>query len=197
VLISPIDPALPYGPPSLEKVATTPWWHVEMGELSGVLREKVALGARQSFVNPDNMPREQVDDLLEILADNHKRNVAQDMLKTVLPTLTVDGVYYPDWEETERIVDLQRAFGERDDLAFLMIAGERDEVAPNAMAYRLATQLANSRLVTIARTKHSPHIERAALTAELIEWFVREGEETALAPPARFEVVEQRVDHIK
>jgi len=178
VLISPVDPAMPYGPPSLEAVATVSWFDAEFGELTGVLKERVSQGATRTFVDPERVPREQVDALYETLSDNHKRRIAQDMLETVLPVIPVDEMYYPDWSVTEPFVEQVRAFGRREGMTFLLIVGERDEVIPASMAYRLASQLEDAHLVAIAETKHSPHLERPDITSRLVTSFLESG-----APP--------------
>lgn len=193
VLISPVDLAMPYGPPSLERVATIPWLRVELGELTGVLKEQIARGARQTVVDPDIVPREQVDSLLSIVADAHRRSVAQDMLKSVIPTVVIDDVYYPDWDRTESYIEAQRTLKLSDAKSTLLIVGERDEVAPSSMAYKLATELPNATVLTMARTKHSPHVEHAELTARIIDEFINEARTPDIGTRTEHAIVEQRV----
>jgi pimeloyl-ACP methyl ester carboxylesterase len=193
VLISPVDLALPYGPPSLERVATIPWLRVEFGELTGILKEQIARGARQTVVDPDIVPREQVDSLLAIVADAHRRSVAQDMLKSVIPTVVIDDVYYPDWDRTECYVEAQRTLKLSESKSTLLIVGERDEDAPSSMAYKLATELPNPVVLTMARTKHSPHIEHAALTARIIDEFINDARTPDIGERSEHTIAQQRV----
>lgn len=172
VLISPVDPAMPYGPPSLETIATTSGFAIEAGQTLGLIRERLALGAKRSFVDGERIPREQVDILYDIVTTTPRRRVAQDTLRTILPTVKIDGVYYPDWPRIEPFVRRVRDLGRRDDIAWLLIVGERDEVAPASMAYRLAAQLARATIIAIANTKHSPQLERPQIVASYVSAFL-------------------------
>lgn len=171
-LISPVDPALPYGPPSLETIATTSGTSIEFGEAFGLVRERIALGAERSFDEGNEIPREQADALYEIVTDTKRRRVAQDMLQTIIPTIKIDGVYYPDWDRIEPFVEDVRELGDEEDIAWLLVIGERDEVAPGSMAYRLASYLGQAGVIVIARTKHSPQLERPKITSSIIADFL-------------------------
>ena len=166
VLVTPLDVAIEQPIPILEYVAHLGGANIGLANLAGVLRERLAEGVMQSYSNPAQAPREEVDRSIPILAAGPSRRATQAMILQATPRRP--GGARPDWPEVDRLVTEYANI----DVPVRITCGAHDETFPASMSYKLAAQLRFADLHVIPDCMHSPHLERPLACAALIDRFV-------------------------
>lgn len=162
VLLAPFDVALEKVHPLFLQVAELTGFEVFLGNLTGVLHERVAAATRDNFDDPVKAPREEADRGIQVLWDGSSRAAAQAMIAQTVPLHPED--FRPDWN---RIKPLVAGYAEIDKPC-LIVWGARDETFPLSMGYKLATEIPTAELWICPRTKHSLALERPRLCAAII-----------------------------
>lgn len=174
VLISPLDVAVNQQHPMIAELARADSLQISIGAATGVVQERIAAATLNSVSQADRALREEADKRVMVVTDPKTRRPLQAMVKQAVAWKQGR----PDWEANERIVATYSMI----DVPCLIIWGERDEILPCSMGYKLAAQLPKANLVCLPQVMHSPHIERPGLTAGLVREYVKTGK--APAPPA-------------
>jgi pimeloyl-ACP methyl ester carboxylesterase len=172
VLLSPGDFAIVNPCPDLVRIAKAKPWSVVAADLFGLLRDGIAKGIRESFADPKRALREEADRLLAILRHRETRLAQQAMLRQAVPR-QADRLDWPAIRKLE--ADYANVPGQ-----ILIVCGEQDETIPVATAYKLAAQLPDAELRIVPDCKHSIHLDRPRLCAQIIRSFV-DPRESALA----------------
>ena len=168
VLFTPLDVAIEKPIPILEHVAHLNGAEISAAHFTGILRRRLADGVLESYTDPAQAPREEVDRSVRILTSAGSRRATQAMILTATPRRP--GRARPDWEEVDRLV-MQYA---NIDVPVLVSCGDHDETLPASMSYKLAAQIPLAELQVIRDCMHSPHLERPLECAALIDGFVRD-----------------------
>jgi len=175
VLIAPVDVALPFGPPTLESLATTPGFVFAFGAATGILKDRVAKGTIANTGGVQNTPRESVDRTLKILGDPRRRKVTQAVVRNAVPRMELNGRLVPDWERLESVESMLEELDERDGPRVLLVSGTRDETVPHSMAWKLAAKIPQSELLVLPGIGHSPMMQAPHVLARAIGYFVERG----------------------
>jgi pimeloyl-ACP methyl ester carboxylesterase len=167
VLLSPLDFAVEKRDPVFEQVAGLSGLEVALGDLFGLLAAEVVRINAEGVADPSDMPREEVDRMMEIFRDGPRRRAAQAMILSAVP---FNAAGRPDWD---RIDALEEDYA-RIPVPVLLVAGDRDETLPQAMAFKLRQQIPRAWLRILPRTMHSPHVERPRECCRVLREFVEE-----------------------
>ncbi len=164
VLLSPADVEL-INPPALF-VQTAELTEVEiiLGDVTGLLMNRICQGTRDSVSDPEMALREEADTRYQLLTQRDTRLALQAVFTQTVPMR--DG--QPDWPAIRRLV----ADYANVDVPCLIVWGGRDETLPAAMGYKLAAQLPNAQLHVVPNRMHSVHLEDPMLCANLIRDFI-------------------------
>lgn len=162
VLISPLDISIGKQDPVFKKISEVSALEVNLGELTGYLRQKVAEATLNSVSDPSRALREEADIRIDFLTDPGRRRATQAMLRQAVPWKNGR----PDWGSIESVTEYCII-----DTPTMIIWGRRDESLPIAMGYKLAAELPDATIEPIPGVMHSPHIEAPEQTALLIRQF--------------------------
>jgi pimeloyl-ACP methyl ester carboxylesterase len=169
VLLAPLDVAVPTPPSSVVRFVETPDWQFTLGTMTGTIRSRVEAETRHHAGTEDLALAEEAQIRLEYIERPERRRAMKQMFLGATP-LTSDR--RPDWDAIDaREADYAR-LDDAGPVPVLIIHGQRDEITPVAMAYKLDAQIPDSTLVVLPGVKHSPHIERTGTTAALIKRFL-------------------------
>jgi pimeloyl-ACP methyl ester carboxylesterase len=165
VLFAPCDIAQPKQDADLKRIGEASSWKIQLARSMGRLRAWNAEAMLESMVRPENVPREEADRGVEMLADRGRREVSQAMVTQAVPW-TKEG--RPDWPQIKQLTSAYSHVR----VPCLIVWGERDETLSQAMGYKLAAQLPRAKLVIVPETMHSLHLERPQKAVSLIRGFV-------------------------
>ena len=168
VLVTPLDVAIEKPIPVLEYVARLDGLSVGVGNSIGILRERMARGVMESYANPQEAPREEVDRGVRIIATSRLRRATQAMILQATPRRP--GQARPDWPVVDRLVEQYRNI----QVPVRITCGAHDETFPASMSYKLAAQIPAAQLQVIPECMHSPHLERPRVCAAVIREFLEE-----------------------
>ncbi len=166
VLLAPMDVEFPNPPAAIVELATVTEMEIWLGDITGILQEKVALAILGSVFNPNRALREDVDRLCDALRDRRSRLPLQAILTQARP---MDGDDL-DWPAVERMV----ADYANVDVPCLILWGEYDDTLPVSMGFKLEEQIPTARLHIVEDCMHSPQLEHPVLVAEAIRRFTNE-----------------------
>jgi pimeloyl-ACP methyl ester carboxylesterase len=166
VLFTPLDVAIEKPIPILEYVAHLDGATIAMANAVGTLRERLAVGVAESYSEPAQAPREEVDRSIRILTAAPSRRATQAMILHATPRRP--GRARPDWREVDRLVTQYANI----DVPVRFSCGAHDETFPASMSYKLAAQVPFADLHVISDCMHSPHLERPHDCAAVIDHFV-------------------------
>ncbi len=164
VLISPADVELINPPALFVQIAELTEVEIMLGDLTGLLMNRVCQGTRDSVSDPEMALREEADTRYQMLTQLDTRLALQAVFTQTVPMR--DG--RPDWPAIHRVV----ADYANVDVPCLIVWGARDETLPVAMGYKLAAQLPNAQLHVVPNCMHSVHLEDPVLCANLIRDFI-------------------------
>jgi pimeloyl-ACP methyl ester carboxylesterase len=164
VLISTPDCSYAKRDPVFERIANVSGAEIAVGNLLGLVRERIASSLRDGVEDPAATPREETDRMWEVLCDPARLAAAQSMLLRAVPFLED---LRPDWRTIEALGRQERAIR----VPCLLVCGGRDDVIPDALSFRLAALLPDARLRVLARSGHCLPVERPAECASLILGF--------------------------
>lgn len=174
VLFSPLDAAVNRPDPLFREIATIGGVKLRAAEATGLLNERVAEGTRGSVCDPTHALQEECRIRVSYMTEPDRRRALQAMLQQAVPW---EPGFRPNWDAMESIVSMYANIDRR----CLIVWGERDEILPCAMGYKLAAQIPGARLLCLPRVKHSPEIECPETASKLIRQFASTG---SAAPPA-------------
>ena len=126
-----------------------------VADVTGLLRGKVATATRDGACHHSRGTCEEADRTFRVLKDRPRRRAAQAMIRQAVP---VRGGR-PDWVRIEEIV----AGYANVDVPCLIVWGERDELFPASMGYKLAAQCPDGRLQLVGKGTHCLPVEQPAL----------------------------------
>lgn len=178
VLFSPLDVAVNRADPLFREIATIGGVRLRAAEATGILKGRIAEGTRGSVCDPSHALQQECQIRLSYMTDPDRRRALQAMLQQAVPW---SPGFRPDWDAMESVVAMYANV----DKPCLIVWGERDEVLPCAMGYKLAAQIRNARLICLPHVKHSPEIECPDIACSLIRQFAATGAVTA--PPGSHE----------
>lgn len=164
VLFSPLDIAVHRPDPFFRELATISGTRVRTASALGLLEDRITAGTLNSVSDRRYALREEARTRAAYLTDPARRRALQAMLQQAVPWRPG---YRPDWESMESVVRMYANI----DRPCLIIWGERDEVLPCAMGYKLAAQIPGARLICLPGIKHSPEIECPGVAAQLVRQF--------------------------
>jgi pimeloyl-ACP methyl ester carboxylesterase len=165
VLFSPLDFSYTTRDQVFEQVSTVTGFEVFVGNLVGMVRERIARSVRDGAGDPAATPRQEVDRLWEILSDPARRAATQAMIRTAVP-FTPAG--RPDWPRIEALeTDLQRV-----DVPCLLVCGNRDDSLPEALSFKLRQQIPHAWLRVLPCSGHSLPTERPEECSLLVRSFM-------------------------
>jgi pimeloyl-ACP methyl ester carboxylesterase len=185
VLVTPLDVAIEKPIPVLEYVARLDGLSVGVGNSIGILRERMARGVMESYEDPQEAPREEVDRGVRIIATSGLRRATQAMILQATPRRP--GQARPDWPLVDRLVEQYRNIA----VPVRITCGAHDETFPASMSYKLAAQIPAAQLQVIPDCMHSPHLERPRICAAVIRDFLEQ------LPIARETVLGARVTGVR
>jgi pimeloyl-ACP methyl ester carboxylesterase len=168
VLLAPMDATLNKPDPTFQQIATAGGLTISLGSAFGVIREKVSESTISGSPDPKRALREDADLRIRYLENSETRRALQAMLSQATHWTENNR---PNWEANEAVVASYCVISP----PCLIIWGERDEVLPCSMGYKLAAQLPNAQLVCLPKAMHSPEIEQPATVAAIIRQFADEG----------------------
>lgn len=169
ILSSPVDVELHRPDPFFKEIATISGLEIRIGSFLGMIRERVAAGTLDSVDDPATRAiRQEADARVSYLNDRPTRRAMQAMLSRAVTWK--DGVR-PDWDKNQAIVAGYANIRP----PCLLLWGDRDEVLPIAMGYKLIVQLPHAELLPLPRVMHSPHLEQPTLTAQIIRQYCTDG----------------------
>jgi pimeloyl-ACP methyl ester carboxylesterase len=177
VVSAPVDVEMNRPDPLFQEIAAIGGTEVTLGNALGVLKERVAQGTLNSVDDPEHRAlKQEADQRIGFINDRPTRRAMQAMLRRAVAWKGGR----PDWEKNQAIVAGYRFVRPE----CLILWGDRDEVLPISMGYKLAVQLPHARLLPLPRVMHSPHIEMPALTAKIMRQFADEGTVPTLPDPS-------------
>lgn len=164
VLLSPADVEIINPPALFVQIAELTEVEIMLGDVTGLLMDRVCQGTRDSVSDPERALREEADTRYQMLTQRDTRLALQAVFTQTVPMR--DG--RPDWPAIHRVV----ADYANVDVPCLIVWGARDETLPVAMGYKLAAQLPNAQLHVVPNCMHSVHLEDPVLCANLIRDFI-------------------------
>lgn len=164
VLLSPADVEIINPPALFVQIAELTEVEIMLGDLTGLLMDRICQGTRDSFSDPEMALREEAETRYQMLTQRDTRLALQAVFTQTVPMR--DG--RPDWPAIHRVV----ADYANVDVPCLIVWGARDETLPVAMGYKLAAQLPNAQLHVVPNCMHSVHLEDPVLCANLIRDFI-------------------------
>lgn len=164
VLLSPADIELINPPALFVQIAELTEVEIMLGDITGLLMDRICQGTRASFSDPEMALREEADTRYQMLTQRDTRLALQAVFTQTVPMR--DG--RPDWPAIHDVV----ADYANVDVPCLIVWGARDETLPVAMGYKLAAQLPNAQLHVVPNCMHSVHLEDPVLCANLIRDFI-------------------------
>ncbi len=164
VLISPADVEIINPPALFVQIAELTEVEIMLGDVTGLLMDRISQGTRASFTDPERALREEADTRYQMLTRRDTRLALQAVFTQTVPMR--DG--RPDWPAIHLVV----ADYANVDVPCLIVWGARAETLPVAMGYKLAAQLPNAQLHVVPNCMHSVHLEDPVLCANLIRDFI-------------------------
>ena len=161
VLLAPLDPAArgDFDGTVFDELADLSDVWVRLADLTGVLKERAAIGARESRVDPGRAVREDADWALEILRDRDRRRAQQATLRQADP-------------KVQRTPDVMRKGYTELCVPVLVVTGALDEWSTPAAGRALANSLPHSDVRVIPAAKHSFPLERPNAVSKVIREFI-------------------------
>ena len=161
VLLAPVDPAARgnFDGTVFDELADLSDVWVRLADLTGVLKERAAVGARESRVDPSRAVREDADWALEILRDRDRRRALQATLRQADP-------------KVQRAPDAMRKGYAELCVPVLVVTGALDEWSTPAAGRALADSLPRSHVRVIPAAKHSFPLERPNTVSQVIREFI-------------------------
>ncbi len=177
VLLAPMDVEFPNPPPVIVDLAKVTGMEIAIGDITGILREKVSQAILASVINPNRALREDVDRFCDALRQPRTRLPLQAILMQARP---MDGDDL-DWPAVQRIVgDYANV-----DVPCLILWGEYDDTLPVSMGFKLEKQIPTAELYIVEDCMHSIQLEHPVLVADVIRRFTESSEPLVLAAPER------------
>ena len=170
VLLAPLDIAVERIPADFVTVAELPGPLLGIARMFGMVKRKTARIALASTNDPSHATHLEADRLRSILINRERRRSAQAVLRQTVPYSPE--TRRPTWNKIEQLVADYQSVTPR----VLIIWGERDEVLPLSMGYKLQRQLPNAQLRVIEKSKHALPSERPAIVASLLREFIEQVE---------------------
>jgi pimeloyl-ACP methyl ester carboxylesterase len=164
VLVTPVDVAIEKDQPMFRELATVGALSVTLGDVTGILRERVAKSTRESVGQGAVAVKEEADRTAAVLRDPERRRAMQAIIRQAVPFRRKR----PNWRQIEAIT----ARYEQIDMRCLVLWGARDELFPMSMGYKVAAEVPNARLRIVPGAMHSLPTERPELCARLIRNFL-------------------------
>ena len=164
VLMTPVDVAIEKDQPVFRELATAGPTMVFLGDVTGILRQRVAASTRDGVGEGCVAVREEADRTMAVLRHPMKRRAMQSIIRQAVPFRRGR----PDWDRIDRIV----AYYEAVDVPCLILWGARDELFPVSMGYKVAAEVPGARLRVVPRAMHSLPTERPTLCAGMIHQFI-------------------------
>ncbi len=177
VLLAPMDVEFPNPPPVIVDLAKVTGMEIAIGDITGILREKVSQAILASVINPNRALREDVDRFCDALRQPRTRLPLQAILMQARP---MDGDDL-DWPAVQRIVgDYANV-----EVPCLILWGEYDDTLPVSMGFKLEKQIPTAELYIVEDCMHSIQLERPVLVADVIRRFTKSSEPLVLSAPGK------------
>jgi pimeloyl-ACP methyl ester carboxylesterase len=168
-------------PAAFESVAKAGDLTFMIGDVTGILRDRVAQASLAGAPDPSVMFREDADRLVTILKDPRTRRAAQASLRAAVPN---DGKR-PDSVKARLIA----AEYNKITVPTLIVWGTDDDTLGCSMGHKLRDDLPNACLRLVTHARHTVPVERPAISLALIRKFVTEEQ-----CPADIDVKVARID---
>ena len=166
VLFTPVDVIIEDMPPMMVEIAEMSELEWTVASRAGIVRHRVSLAIRDGVTNPENALREEADRITEILSDPDRRRAAQAMILQAVPIdLKKRQLNY------ERAYEIERGYANVA-VPTLIAWGERDPLFPQAMGYKMMSQIPQSRLCIMENCKHDLSTEDPTGCSALVTEFV-------------------------
>jgi pimeloyl-ACP methyl ester carboxylesterase len=165
VLFAPVDVFVDTNQPAFRAVVETSDLMIAIAGPLGVVRERVSAATLTGVCDASRAIREEADRVVEVLLDRPRRHAAQAMLRQAVPI-----------DDAGRL-DVQRAAKVSAGYTHvrppcLIVWGESDDVLPQSMGYKLASDLPNARLRIMTKGMHCLPTERPTACVGLVQDFV-------------------------
>jgi pimeloyl-ACP methyl ester carboxylesterase len=154
-------------PAAFESVANAGDLHFIVGDVTGILRDRVAQASLAGAPDPSVVFREDADRLVEILKDPRTRRAAQASLRAAVPN---DGKR-PDSIRARAIA----ADYSKITAPTLIVWGADDDTLGCSMGHKLRDHLPDARLRLVTHARHTVPVERPAISLALIRKFLADG----------------------
>ncbi|MCZ6573875.1 MAG: alpha/beta hydrolase, partial [Planctomycetota bacterium] len=148
VLLTPVDVVMSLRDPDFEKMAAYPVFLVKIAQRTGILKESVAKAVWEGTAEPDKVPREEADRLIEILSDSETLKPGQAMIRLAVP-LDKDGNL--DWRRAENLEGVYANIR----VPCLILWGARDKSFSKNMGYKVQALIPDAKLCVLAESMHS------------------------------------------
>jgi outer membrane receptor for ferrienterochelin and colicin/pimeloyl-ACP methyl ester carboxylesterase len=165
ILLSPLEFGLSPDPESFRTLARINVMEVTVGNMVGEVRRAAAEAVYGSSINPDRVPKEELDRTYEILTDPARLYAMQYMLQRAIPRDEDDSI---DKQAVERL----REDYKKVNVPCLVLWGQLDPTLPPVYGAELVQRIPNSVRREFVDCKHSFQIEQPELCVDQVRKFL-------------------------
>jgi pimeloyl-ACP methyl ester carboxylesterase len=162
VLFAPCDVAVNTEIPSFLAVLGLNGTKVRIGQVLGVLDDKIKATTRKAYQVQSCATREQAARFTRCLTEMPRLHAAQAMIRNSIPWQIKE--HRPDWPAIKRL----EAMYAHVDKPCLIVWGEWDETLPETMGHKIRDKVPGARLVEIEGAGHSAPSEVPLVCADII-----------------------------
>jgi pimeloyl-ACP methyl ester carboxylesterase len=164
-LFAPCDVAVNHEIKTFTDIAELRGWEASVGSALGLLQERIAASDARGYCNLRCATRESSAILVRMLSNRPERRATQAMVKQAVPWNFKE--HRPNWDAIEKL----EAHYKNIDVPCVIVWGQRDEMLPVAMGYKLQAQIPNAKLIVLPQCMHSIPVECPAASANILRDF--------------------------
>jgi pimeloyl-ACP methyl ester carboxylesterase len=168
VLFAPVDVFVDTNLPAFRAVAEATDLKIAIAGPLGVVHERVSAATLTGVCDASRAVREEADRTIEVLLDRPRRHAAQAMLRHAVPLTAAGGL------DVQAATKISAGYAHVRPPC-LIVWGERDELFPASMGYKLAAQCPDARLQIIGKGTHCLPVEQPAVCTHVIREFIGSG----------------------